>query len=277
MTRAELQQMKLFQLKRLAAQAGVPGRSSMSKDQLVSALAARKLDLKKKARPKRRTVAKTAAARTSRKPAAPRPRPAAAASRAAQKPAHYPPPSLEAGELPGNYLMNKLVLLPRDPNWLFAYWELTPERFDSARAQLGIPASKSRMILRVHDVTDLLDPLTGEARLDRSKNYTTIDLAPMSDQWYVQVPGSNRSYCAECLLVAPDGRTISLLVSNVVSTPADRVSDISDEEWGTLERLVVSRSRGAGRTKWLQELAPRAAATSPRGWSPGRWSPGTRG
>lgn len=79
----------------------------------------------------------------------------------------------------------RVVLLSRDPEWVFCYWNIAP----AARAAARV--ARSRLTLRLHDVTDLefdgangwsqhLYPLTEEARW-----------------WHVPVPHRGRHYLAE--------------------------------------------------------------------------------
>src|SRR5262249_58273956 len=53
-------------------------------------------------------------------------------------------------ELPRAYGLNRVVLLARDPWWLFAHWEISPvERIEALRA-LGGEGEGAREVLRVH-------------------------------------------------------------------------------------------------------------------------------
>jgi hypothetical protein len=98
------------------------------------------------------------------------------------------------------------VLLSRDPEWLFCYWDIDPALRTAAR-----PAG-SRLTLRLHDVTDIdfdgtngwsqhLYPLTEEARW-----------------WHVPVPHRGRHYLAEVGYAAPDGAFAALARSRGVAT-----------------------------------------------------------
>ena len=60
-----------------------------------------------------------------------------------------PPPP--APELPATYNDNRLVLLARDPYWLYAYWDFSVEQIGAALTRLGV--QDARPILRVFDVT----------------------------------------------------------------------------------------------------------------------------
>ena len=59
----------------------------------------------------------------------------------------------EPGDLPAAYGVDRLVLVPRDPWWLFAFWEIAPATREVARGALGADADEARPMLRVYDVT----------------------------------------------------------------------------------------------------------------------------
>jgi len=299
MKKSELQAMKLFQLKRLAQKHDVPGRTKMNKEQLVEALAARKIELAPRvirahAKPQPRprgtaAVRPVSATRPAPAPAAQRPAPAAFPQRpesrtppappfpkaAAARPAQ-PAEAYEPQELPWQYQVDRIILMPRDPYWMFAYWEITRERYEAALHRLAVPPESAKAILRVHDVTGLLDTATGEVRLAEPHSFLRIELAPMADRWYIRVDQPEHAYCVEVLLEAPDGRVASLALSNVVATPNDRVSGVTEEEWGTglPRRRRVSRGHGPAESKWLVP-EQRFLVTSP-GLRPGagRWASG---
>lgn len=116
-----------------------------------------------------------------------------------------------------------LSALPRDPNWIFVYWEITP----AARARLVRTHGPdifeaSRQVLRVYDMA---------AREGGGPEY--MDMPVMLDEgsWYVRVQEPGRSYCCELGLLLPDGEFIGIVKSNAVALPPGRVSDVMDEKW----------------------------------------------
>jgi uncharacterized protein len=120
-------------------------------------------------------------------------------------------------EFPAGYDDNRIVLMVRDPHWLYAYWEVNARRRDEIRQQLGESVfSRSRLVLRVYDAASLKhhDLEVGGAR-----------------NWYVRVPAPNRTYFAEIGFLTEDGRFIAACRSNSVTTPLDGMSDVIDEQW----------------------------------------------
>jgi hypothetical protein len=115
-------------------------------------------------------------------------------------------------DAPGETEPARVVLLSRDPEWLFCYWDISPALKASHR-----PA-ESRLTLRLHDVTVLdfdgnngwsqhLYPLTEEARW-----------------WHVPVPHPGRHYLAEVGYATAAGTFTLLGRSGGVSTLVDKVA-----------------------------------------------------
>jgi len=130
-------------------------------------------------------------------------------------------PEAEHKALPEGYGNTEAALLPRDPNWMFVYWEITENsRKNLAREHGEDIFQKGRQVIRVHDVSDGGAP-------------KYFDIAVMHDakSWYVNVQEAGRAYCCEVGLVMPDGRFIGIVKTNTVTLPAGRVSDVTDEKW----------------------------------------------
>ena len=124
---------------------------------------------------------------------------------------------LEPGKpLPETYGDNRLVIMPRDPLWFFAYWELTPDRFDTLRDQVGDETwQKGQAVLRVYDVTGL------EGDVSNANRFFDVGISCDARRWYVNVPEAGRSYVADLGFKFPDGRFFSLLRSNRGPVPTE--------------------------------------------------------
>jgi hypothetical protein len=107
---------------------------------------------------------------------------------------------------PETYGVNRVRLLVKDPEWLFAHWDIDPDVFKAVRRDLGERAvALSRLTLRVSD------PVEGGA--------TTILLPKGVRGWYVRADGAPRSYRAELGITLPTGEFRALAASNTVGTP----------------------------------------------------------
>ncbi len=108
--------------------------------------------------------------------------------------------------VPQSYGVNKVRLLIRDPQWLFAHWDVDPRSFDELRQAVGERMlALARLTLRVHDA------LSGGA---------SVVLLPIgSRSWYVRADATRRSYRAELGVTLPSGEFRLLAESNTVIMP----------------------------------------------------------
>ncbi len=83
--------------------------------------------------------------------------------------------------LPDSYGENRIVLLPRDPGWLFAYWNLTAEYKEAARSAGGVT-----LAIRLFDVT--------EVDFDGTNAQITYEheCAEWARSWYLPTPAPSR-------------------------------------------------------------------------------------
>jgi len=119
--------------------------------------------------------------------------------------------------LPDGYGADIVVLQPRDPHWLHAYWELQPSTLARERT--------AQLVLRVCEVEG------PELGISRSFD---IGLPAGLSAWTFQVDPSGRSWLVQVGLKTPDGKFHRLVQSNVVRTPPDSPSEQIDEQWGWL-------------------------------------------
>ncbi|MCX7000310.1 MAG: DUF4912 domain-containing protein [Candidatus Sumerlaeota bacterium] len=127
-------------------------------------------------------------------------------------------------ELPKEYGETKIVLLVRDPEWVFAYWEINDEiRF---RHGLERGAHTRTLAFRVYDITDIIFDGTNAHR------YYDVIINDYALSWYLRMPEVNRSWCVDLGYYEPkSGDFVLLARSNTVTTPAGRISHIIDEKW----------------------------------------------
>jgi hypothetical protein len=107
---------------------------------------------------------------------------------------------------PETYGLNRIRLLVRDPEWIFAYWDVSPEAMKDLGRKLGERAlALSRLTLRV------VDPVSGAS--------SDILLPPGARWWYVRTDSARRTYRAELGVTLPSGEFRRLAESNTVVTP----------------------------------------------------------
>jgi hypothetical protein len=168
----------------------------------------------------------------------------------------------EAGELPRSYGRDRIVLMPRDPWWAFAYWEVTPSSRVRALRMLGGDAESAREVLRVYDVTFIT--FTG----DNAWLSFDVELPPGAEHWYLNLGRPAASFCAEIGLRTASGRFFPLARSKVIATPRSSPSPDTTVRW-----VDVGGSPGGVRnavaawpgTRLPAGGEPTVSATSPDG------------
>jgi hypothetical protein len=107
---------------------------------------------------------------------------------------------------PESYGSNRVRLLIKDPQWIFAHWDVDPGLFSGLRAEMGERAAAlSRLTLKV------TDPEHGGGAV--------IHLPEGARSWYVRVDRARRVYEAELGLTLPSGEYRVLARSNPVAPP----------------------------------------------------------
>ncbi|MEN1680638.1 MAG: DUF4912 domain-containing protein [Planctomycetota bacterium] len=216
-------------LAQMARSEGVPGWHSMRKDELVAALVRVS---------KRRGAKSSRNGRTKAKPSASNGRAdrAKSAARATKKAVNGTPrrPNRQLEEFRerqaemkdlgsgGNSAeRDRLVVMVRDPYWLHAYWEISPQSVARGRSALGQHWHSSRPVLRVFRV----DGDDG-AKLER-----IVEVHGGVSNWYVDVHEPPNSYRLEIGYQSTGGDFYCLARSNTVTTPAPGSADTVDRNW----------------------------------------------
>ncbi|MBF0571031.1 MAG: DUF4912 domain-containing protein [Candidatus Omnitrophica bacterium] len=136
-----------------------------------------------------------------------------------------PQSSFDSTDLPVLEPRTHCVLIPRDPNFIYAYWDYTGEDIDRARNQLKFESGDSRLVLRVYDIT-LIDFNGSNA------NHTwDLDVGFSTKDWYIHVWQDNADYCAELGVSCGEDHFIPLTRSNIVRTPPKSSSKRDDLIW----------------------------------------------
>jgi ABC-type phosphate transport system substrate-binding protein len=118
-------------------------------------------------------------------------------------------------DLPEGYGASRMVLMARDPQWAYAYWDVPDELRQPLRDQGG-----QQFALRLYDVTDM--PLNQQ----QPHSVQQYEIDELTMNWYLPLPVSDRHYTAELGYLATGGRWLSLVRSNTV-----RVAPIYPSAW----------------------------------------------
>lgn len=177
----------------------------------------------------------------------------------------------ESGELPESYGTGQLWLVARDPNWLYANWDLTRGQQRSYNRL----SADGHLILRA-----FVDHAGGELAAE-------VHVHPESRSWFIHVGRAGLKYVAELGYTAKRGGWKSIAVSGATLTPPAGLSDDLTAEFATLpvdvpmaQLVATVRSLAAGSAPLLATIRqlraeghtglPDVAAVGPAAWS---WTP----
>ncbi|HEY9625032.1 MAG TPA: DUF4912 domain-containing protein [Crinalium sp.] len=150
-------------------------------------------------------------------------------------------------DLPEGYGESRIVLLPRDPQWAYTYWDIPNGHKEALRQQGGV-----RLALRFYDVTDI------DINYQRPHSLQQYECDELAREWYLPVPVSDRDYAVEIGYIAVDGRWLVLAQSTPVRVPPVYPSDWIDDQF-----ITVSWEEELRGKQFLELVPPskRTAAT----------------
>ena len=156
-------------------------------------------------------------------------------------------------DLPEGYGESCIVLMPRNPQWAYTYWDVPNGHKSDLRSQGG-----QQLALRIYDVSDI----DMAHQVPHSvQEYPCDELAR---EWYLPIPVSDRDYLVEIGYRCADGRWLVLARSAQVHIPPTYPSDWVEDQFITVDWEMDLRG------KQLVELVPpsQKAATAPVNDSP---------
>ena len=129
----------------------------------------------------------------------------------------------DLGELPEGYGESRIVLMPRDPQWAYTYWDVPSGHKEELRRQGG-----QQLALRIYDVTNV--------DLDTQAPHSVQEYLcdEMAREWYLPIPVSDRDYAADIGYRCADGRWLLLARSTTVSIPPVYPSDWIEDAFVTV-------------------------------------------
>lgn len=138
-------------------------------------------------------------------------------------------PYVDTGSpLPEGYGRTSVYLLPRDPFWMFSYWEVTEQTVRETKKAHGEDIFfRAQPTLRMHEISK--EPGGRELQL------VDVPVRLETKNWYLNTDREGSSWYVELGLKTPDGKFIFLAKSNSVGLPRGGVSNVLDEQWATLQ------------------------------------------
>ncbi|NMG19710.1 DUF4912 domain-containing protein [Brasilonema bromeliae] len=149
-------------------------------------------------------------------------------------------------DLPEGYGESRIVLMPRDPQWAYTYWDVSNEHKEELRRLGG-----QQLALRIYDVTDINLEYQSPHSI---QEYPSDELAR---EWYLPVPVSDRDYVIDIGYRCADGRWLVLARSAPVHVPPVYPSDWIEDVF-----ITVNFDEDL-RDKTVYELVPPAKKVAP--------------
>lgn len=130
----------------------------------------------------------------------------------------------ELPELPGGYGKSRIVMMPRDPQWSYVYWDISNEHKEELRHQGG-----QQLVLRLYDVTE------AEAESNTLSTVQEFPVDELAREWYVPIPISDRDYLCEIGYRCADSTWLVLATSKPVHMPPVYPSDWIEDHFIELD------------------------------------------
>ena len=129
--------------------------------------------------------------------------------------------SLET-HLPDRYGDHRLIVLARDPNWAYAYWDLSPAKVRDLLKSVGQTADKARWVLRVYSAA--LHPV------EDKQHYFDVDTDVRGGNYYLNLSKPGARFIVEIGVMETSGLFRSTAQSNPFILPLDHPSDTIAQE-----------------------------------------------
>ncbi|MCC6547293.1 DUF4912 domain-containing protein [Candidatus Sumerlaeota bacterium] len=130
-------------------------------------------------------------------------------------------------ELPLDYGDTKIVLMSRDPEWIFAFWEINAE----TRRKMGLVRGKHDKALTVR-IYELNNGVPG--------TFSDVTVNDFTSSWYFKVPNANSSYRA-VVGVIEKGDFKTIATSNTIAIPRHGIAEETSVEFAEINDEVYSQ------------------------------------
>jgi len=124
----------------------------------------------------------------------------------------------EAAAMPEAYGTRKLLLAARDPHWLYAHWDLTPQQ----QRHYNALSADRHLVVRVF--ADALG----------ARPVKEVHVHPESRHWFVHVDRAGTRYLAELGYYRPRRQWATIATSSPTVTPSDAISTDQTVRFATI-------------------------------------------
>jgi hypothetical protein len=149
-------------------------------------------------------------------------------------------PEETRSELPERYGDHRLVVLARDPNWAYAYWDLNPKQVRDLLASARQSAGQARWVLRVYSAT--------LHSAEEQGNYFDINIEVKTGSYYLDLSRPGARFIVEIGVMDASGLFRATAQSNPVILPMDHPSETIAPE-GTAPPKTQASPSGSGFNK----------------------------
>jgi hypothetical protein len=176
---------------------------------------------------------------------------------------------VESAELPDAYGTKQLLLVARDPHWLYANWDLTREQ----QQRYNDLSAEGHLILRVY------------AEAIGVELVAQVHVHPESRRWFVPVERGGMRYLAELGYNQPDGGWVTISASGVTLTPPEDVAAEGAAQFATippdvpfkrlLESVKTLAAENVPLAEAIQQLRESGHPALPPSaeWAAKKWTP----
>ena len=139
--------------------------------------------------------------------------------------------SQDEPSLPEFYCDTRIVILLRDPFWVYAYWDINPVRLQKLKEE----AMYEGLFLRVYE-------FHGDTPLEENiVEFFDIPVSEDDGSWYINLNHSGSDYCVELRCMVVQKETV-LAVSNKVHSPLGYFARNQEEVLNEPETMMLMLS-----------------------------------
>lgn len=153
-------------------------------------------------------------------------------------------------DVPDRYNESYMRALPRDPEWIFVYWEISEGmKKDLIRKMGRAEYESSKAILRLIDVAGY------DYDGSNPRQYIDMEIDKYATSRYLRIQEHGKTYILEYGFLTSSGRFFRVVRSNRVNVPRFGLSPFVDANWYSVnsEELISMSSIGNGRTLGASE------------------------
>ena len=124
--------------------------------------------------------------------------------------------------IPDKYNEDQICLLVRDPEWLFAFWEISTDTRNNLASIHGDSFFyETTQVIRVYNLSEA----------ENSTSYFDVNISDEITRWHFNVDKPNNKFYIAIGRLKGNGEFFPILISNTVLMPRICVSSVIDENW----------------------------------------------